>query len=308
MPSHLPANLEQCGRLITSDEINGIISTVKTFPHLSRNELSETICEHLLWFTATGRYKRDACLKLLQKLESAGHIALPPKRKKGPRCGALSKHKVSLPVSKENQPEITCDIQEIKPVTVEPVTSKAEVELWNEHIAQYHYLGYKRPIGCSLRYFVRSDNGNILACLLFAGAAKSITVRDKWIGWSNQQRLRNLPWVVNNSRFVVLPHVKVACLASHILGQIGRRIASDWQTRWGYSPLLMETFVDPQKYQGTCYQASNWKGLGRTTGEGLVRQGKSYTTTPKLIFVKPLAKNFRQQLCSEYLKGNDDEL
>jgi hypothetical protein len=127
--------------------------------------------------------------------------------------------------------------------------------------------------------------------------------RERWIGWSDQQRLRNLPWVINNSRYLIFPWVKVSNLASHVLGQISRQIRVHWHERWGYAPVLMETFVDPQHYQGSCYQAANWQYVGMTSGQGLVRAGKSYQTSAKKIFMKPLVKNYRDLLCSEKLVG-----
>lgn len=296
-------NIEQCGRKITPQEIESIIETIKTFPNLSLTTLIETICEHLEWFTATGRYKNDACSKLLQKLETANAITLPKKRKHAKRRTFKPNIDDTLEGSRSNNQETNCDLRNVKPVSVEPVTNKEEINLWNQYVERYHSLGYKQPFGCFIRYFAKSEGNEILACVMFAGAAQAISVRDKWLGWSKQQRLRNLPWVVNNSRFTIMPWVKIPCLASHILGQISRRICKDWQTLWGYSPLLMETFVDPQMYSGTCYKASNWQEIGRTTGEGLCRKGKTYKTTPKRIFVKPLAKDFREKLSHEYLVG-----
>jgi hypothetical protein len=296
-------DIEQCGRKITAQEIAEITETVKTFPNLSLSTLIETISEHLEWFTATGRYKKDACLKLLQKLEISGAITLPGKRTYSRQSAVKVNLNAVLEVSDNNNQEINCCLRNVKPVSVEPLISGTDVKLWDEYVDQQHYLGHKRPIGCFIRYFAKSTDGEILACVLFAGAARSMSTRDRWIGWSNRQRLRNLPWVINNSRFVIMPWVKIPYLASHILGQIGRRIANDWQTQWGYRPLLMETFVDPAKYTGTCYKASGWENIGRTTGKGLVRKGKKYTTTPKLIFTQPLTKDFREQLCSEYLTG-----
>lgn len=303
MSTSLGVGIEQCGREITLQEIAEIIETVETFPNLSLSVLTETICEHLTWFTATGSYKKDACLKLLQKLETEGAIQLPTKQPHfrhpvtEPRLEAVS---AAIEVTHK---EINCGLQDVKPVSVEPVIDKAEIKLWDQYVDQYHYLGHKRPFGCFIRYFAKSTGNEILACVLFAGAAKSISSRDNWIGWSNNQRLRNLPWVINNTRFAIMPWVKIPCLASHILGQIGRRISRDWHAQWGYRPLLMETFVDPVKYSGTCYKASNWQNIGRTTGEGLARKGKTYTTTQKLIFAKPLVRDFREQLCREYLVG-----
>jgi hypothetical protein len=138
---------------------------------------------------------------------------------------------------------------------------------------------------------------------MFQGAAKALRARDEWIGWRQRQRLRNLAWVINNSRFLIFPWVKVKNLGSHILGQVLRHVRDDWQERWGYSPVLVETFVDPQHYEGSSYKAANWQYLGMTTGEGLLRKGKSYSTTPKKIFVRPLARDFRSLLCSGQLKG-----
>lgn len=303
MSKPLFVDVEQCGRKITVKEIQEIIETVETFPNLCLTTLTETICEQLEWFTATGCYKRDACRKLLEKLEVAKAITLPEKRKRANRRTLTLRPEKAWVIPEQNCQEISCALHDVKPVSVKPVTGKAEIKLWNQYVDRYHYLGHKKPFGCFVRYFAKSADNEILACVMFAGAAQSISVRDKWIGWSGRQRLRNLPWVINNTRFTIMPWVKIPCLASHILGQINRRISTDWQTQWGYRPLLMETFVDPRKYSGTCYKASNWQEIGRTTGEGLARKGKNYATSPKLIFARPLVKDFREQLSREYLVG-----
>lgn len=296
--------IEQCGRKFTSEDIEEIAETIKAFPNLSQTTLTETICEHLAWFTATGRYKKDACLKLLRKIEKTGTIKLPPRRPRPKQ--QIPKAKAAPPDTLQTHQSIHCNLKVVRPISIELATTKTDVVMWNRYVAQHHYLGYKRPFGCVIRYFVRSVKGEILACILLAGAAKSISARDNWIGWNNSQRLRNLPWVINNSRFVIMPWVRIPYLASHVLAQLRRRIVNDWFTLWGYRPLLMESFVDPAKYDGTCYKASNWHLVGKTTGEGLVRKGKAYTTTPKLIFTMPLQKDFRRQLCKEYLTGRID--
>lgn len=154
------------------------------------------------------------------------------------------------------------------------LAGKNSTGLWNEYVSRYHYLGYKRPFGCFLRCFVQSPQG-LLGCLMFQGASKALRSRDRWIGWTQTQRLRNLPWVINNTRFLIFPWVQLKNLASHILGQVARRIREDWQDRWGYSPVLMETFVDPHHYQGSCYKGANWQYLAMSTGDGLVRKGKT---------------------------------
>ena len=185
---------------------------------------------------------------------------------------------------------------------LELVASREARELWNEYVDRHHMLGYQRPFGCTLRYFIVSPRGP-LGCVLLAGAAKSIGVRDAWIGWKDQQRLNNLPWVVNNTRFLIFGWVRVKHLASHILGQLVRRLPQDWEAHWGYRPVLLETFVDPAHFDGICYRAAGWTLLGKTTGRGFRRGRRAYTTTPKLIYVRPLVRNFREGLCSSKLMG-----
>jgi len=294
----------QCGREITGQELDEIQETVGLFPKLSRTELAGTLCEHIGWMTASGSYKRDACLKLLEKLESEGFIRLPEKRKI--RIGGQRQKPISFTSRTEPQSDIACKLKELDSVRVEVVQDKASTGLWNEYVSRYHYLGYKKPFGTFLRYFILCDRG-ILGCILFAGAAKALGVRDKWIGWDDNERLKNLSWVINNTRFLIFEWVRVKNLASHVLGLVRRRIQETWEERWGYRPVLMETFVDPRLYHGSCYKASNWECLGKTTGEGLVRKGKKYTATPKMIFVKPLVKDFRTLLCSDQLKGRVEE-
>ena len=300
MPQRETASIIQCGREITTQELDQIQETVELFPGLSRTELAETICEHLGWMRAAGSYKVDACLKLLEKLEAKGIVRLPVKRVRSrPK---QSESSIPLTVRTQPQPDIVCKLGDLGSVRLKVVTSKEETELWNEYVSHYHYLGYKRPFGYFLRYFVVSEKG-LLGCILLAGAAKALGVRDRWIGWTEEERLKNLPFLINNTRFLILPWVQVRYLASHVLGKVAQRVRVDWQDRWGYQPVLIETFVDPQYYQGSCYKAANWEYLGMTTGEGLVRKGKSYTTTKKKIFVKPLVKDFRVLLCSKQLRG-----
>jgi len=288
-----------CGRTITSPEIKEIQETIRLFPSLSHKELIQTICEHLQWYTAAGANKIDACTKMLEKLERKKIIQLPARRvSKKPE--KIKRYKISITSRTDPQPVMVCKLNELDNVTVEIANNKESVDLFNEFIMRYHYLGYKKPFGYTMRYFVKS-NQDILGCILFSGAAKSIGARDKWIGWVENQRLNNLAWVINNSRFLLFPWVKVKNLVSYIWGQILRNLQLDWQNRWGFTPVLLETFVDPALYNGSSYKASNFKYIGMTKGTGLVRQAKSYTTTPKKIYMKPLTKNFRKILCCEKL-------
>lgn len=300
MPQNEGGSIFQCGREITCQQLDEIQETVGLFPSLSRTELTATISEHLGWVTLTGSNKLDACMKLLEKLECKGLIRLPAKQEQYRRN--RSQRPITLTSRTDRRADITGDLKDIGQVRVEVVTDKESTGLWNEYVSRYHYLGYKQPFGYFLRYFVESEQG-LLGCMLFAGAAKALGVRDRWIGWAKQHRLRNLAWVINNSRFLIFPWVGLKNLASHVLGQVDRRIKDDWQQRWGYSPVLVETFIDPGHFAGSCYKAANWQYLGMTTGEGLVRKGKRYRTSPKMIFVKPLVKEFRSLLCSQQLIG-----
>lgn len=287
-------NLIHCGRTIQPEELAAIKETVAACHRLSRCELVLTICEHLEWRSASGSLKADACHKLLEKLEIQGEVKLPGKRQITP--AEVKPEPVPTPRTAATAP-VAGRLQDLGPVQLATANDKEDTGLWNEYVSRYHYLGYKPPIGCYQRYFIKSEQG-LLGCLLFAGAAKSLAERDRFIGWSTRERLRNLGYLVNNTRFLVFPWVRVKNLASHVLGQAARRLADDWQRRWTYRPVLLETFVDPALYAGTCYLAANWRYLGMTTGQGRVRRGKTYETTPKKIFVKPLAEDFRTVLCS----------
>lgn len=291
--------LKVSGREITSHEITGIQEVSQLCSGLSREELSHTVCEHLDWVTASGRHKVKACLKLLEALEEKGSIELPAKqeRKKIP--------KTVIPKTAGTAPRevLRAELPDIGEVVLKVALNKSDKTRWNEYVDRYHMLGYKKPFGCRVRYFIVSQHGE-LGCILLSGAAKSMGVRDNWIGWADKTRAKNLPWIVNNSRMLIFPWVQVKNLASHALGHLARRVGDDWYERFGYRPLLLETFVDPAHYQGTCYRAAGWTHLGNTTGEGLRRPGREYKTTPKMLFVKPLTKDFREQLCSK-LKGRE---
>ena len=285
--------LMQCGRKISEQEIEQICETVELFPRLAMRELVATICEHLGWHTAAGGLKENACEKLLRKLEARGMLKLPAKQ----RRGGGARRRITFTEKTAVGRRISCSLRDLGPVRLEMVEGE-EKKLWNEYVQRYHPLGYKQPFGYRMRYFIVCELGK-LGCMLFSGAAKELGARDRWIGWTDEQRLQRLAWVVNNTRHLVFPWVQVPNLSSHVLAQLARRIAGDWQKRWSYQPVLMETFVDPH-YAGSCYKAAGWECLGMTTGEGLVRQGRTYTTTPKRIFVKPLVDDFRRLLCSEF--------
>ena len=282
-----------CGREFSAAEIADLCATVAWLPGLPRQELAATLCEHLAWFTLSGTPKIHACLEFLERLRVAGLLALPALRPSPPRRSTAPAAAVE-PVA---EPLVHCALSALAPVSLEVVRDAAVGAQWDALVARWHPLGFQGAFGYRLRYFILAGDRR-LGCVLLAGAARAVAVRDRWIGWTAQARRENLARVVNNSRFLIFPHVRVAHLASHVLGQLARRARADWLDHWGFEPLLLETFVDPRHYAGTCYRAAGWQLLGETSGRGLARPGQSYQSTPRQVWVKPLCADGRDRLCA----------
>jgi len=282
------------GRDFTAAELELIRETVAMFPRLSRPELARTICEHLGWLTASGQYKEWSCLELLARLERWGEVRLPPKGV----AGAVRARRVVASERSEAAGQISGRLGEFEPVAVAPVREPEERRLWNEYVERYHPLGYQVPFGAHQRYFIWGQ-AKRLGCLLFAASAWSLAARDGFIGWTAADRQRRLQLVVNNSRFLIFPWVRVKHLASRALAVAAQRISGDWQARYGYAPVLLETFVDGSRYAGSCYRAANWLALGQTAGRGRMDGHKQYRLAPKLIYVYPLTADFRAWLCGQ---------
>lgn len=282
------------GRVFSAREVEQLQETVGVFSKLSRFELAQTLCEHLGWVTAKGHYKVDACLKALRKLEQLGQIQLPRVQ----ACRVRQAKPLGWGEATDAGEPVAGSVEEFEPVELEAVESGPQMKLWNQYVERYHYLGYQRPFGAHQRYFIvsRKAEPRRLGCLLFAASAWAVAVRDEWIGWSARVRAGRLNWVVNNGRFLIFPWVRMANLASRALGLAARQVGPDWQRRYGYRPVLLETFVDPQRYRGTCYQAANWMRLGETAGRGRMDPHKRYGSTPKIVYVYPLRADFRSLL------------
>lgn len=293
--------MSACGRAVGPEEIRHAQQVVQMCSNLSYHELALTLCEHWGWVGATGKPQRRACEKLLQRLEKQGLLELPARR--GPGGGRSAVVEVAEQEATSSGQSVECALEAVRPVGLERVEGREETTLWNGFVERYHFLGYKRPFGCSQRYYVTSSHGR-LGCLLVASGARALRDRDEWIGWTVQQRLSNLPYVINNSRFLLFPWVRVPHLASHVLGRLARQVRDDWQEKWNYRPVLMETFVDPVIHRGICYRAAGWTVLGETTGSGLKLRGHSYQTSKKLIFVRPLVDDFRERLLTEPRTGS----
>jgi len=279
------------GRAFSDAEVEQVQETVRVFSKLSRWELAQTLCEHLGWVTAKGGYKVESCLKAVRRLEALGLIEGPASR----RYELRKKEPLGPSEATEAGVEVVGSVEDFEPIELQVVEQRPQVELWNQYVGRYHYLGYQRPFGAHQRYFIisRKAEGLRLGCLVFAASAWAVGVRDEWIGWSARARTERLNWVVNNSRFLIFPWVQVKNLASRALALAAHQVGQDWQRRYGYRPVLLETFVDPQRYRGTCYQAANWVQLGETAGRGRMDRHTRYLSTPKLIYVYPLRADFR---------------
>jgi hypothetical protein len=265
------------------------------FSALGVTEIARTVCELLDWRRPGGGLKNHECRQLLERLAAEGLLDLPALRKRG---GTGPRRAVS---SQDLEPAaVECSARECEPIELAVVEGKKESRLWREQIESHHYLGCRVPFGASLRYWARNRDRE-LACLLWTSPAWKMQVRDEWIGWNDEQRRRNLQSIVNNSRFLILPWVRVKGLASKILALSARRIPHDWETRYGKTPLLLETLVDSARFRGTCYRAANWLYLGNTTGRGRMdRDHQNHGQAVKDIYIYPLIRDARQQLRADF--------
>lgn len=295
----LPAYKTFCGERVSQEQRNEIKEIISLFPSLSRNELANTICELFSWKRPTGKLKTVEAIQYLEVLEDWSIIKLPdsrPGKKKG-TCQIIKR------TEKCDEKEIVdLPLKELSPLYLEKITTKENREWFYDFVDRYHYLGYQRPFGAHLRYFIRAGGieDAIIGCLQFSSPAWRMTPRDKYIGWSEEQRVKNLQKIVNNSRFLILPWVRVKNLASKVLAIASKIIQMDWEKTYTYQPVLLETLIDSAyNYTGTCYKAANWVYVGTTTGRGRMdRKKERDSMAPKEIFLYPLCRDFRQELLS----------
>jgi hypothetical protein len=299
------------GRTFSPRELRLIQEVCRDFGNLGRTEISRTVCELLEWKRPSGGLKNHECRLLLERMEALGELKLPVVR----NSGQAGQHRVQLTSHSEPELELVGSAGDYEPITLQVVEKGrgGESRLWRELIERYHYRGCRVPVGANLRYLVRSTRypDRILACLLWTSPAWKIAVRDHWIGWNDRRRQRNLQLIVNNGRFLILPWVRVRDLASKILARSARQIVGDWEKRFGYRPLLLETMVDIGRFRGTCYRAANWISLGRTQGRGRMdRHHRADGQAPKEVFVYPLCRNVRERLqtaTAPVFSGSDGE-
>jgi Druantia protein DruA len=280
------------GREIQQQDILYIRTLIEQYPQDSRRKLSTRLCEAWQWRQSNGALRDMVCRGLLLMLERAGQITLPP-------VHYVRHNPLATRVRPETAPIDTVPIEarlrDLQPLQLELVRRTPHEPLFNSLMEAHHYLGYEQPVGEHLKYLVWAQ-GRPVACLAFSSAPRHLGSRDRYIGWSAEARRRNIHFLAYNTRFLILPWVRVEHLASHILGRMAARISEDWQRMYGHPIYFLETFVDPKRFRGTCYRAANWVLLGKTTGRG--KQSNSYVPNRSIkeVLGYPLTPKFHDLL------------
>jgi hypothetical protein len=283
--------MKYCGRDFEPTEIDLLRELLKT-PQINRSRLSRELCERLNWRRDNGDLKDMSCRVALLRMQVDGLITLPPPRNLKPVAYRSYPHIEQAVLEPVSIPSI-----KLAALSVDLVLTKADSLLWNAYIQRHHYLGHQPMPGAQLRYFVRAA-GHIVAALGFGPSAWKVKPRDQVIGWTSDQRRRNLHLIVNNARFLILPWIHCKNLASRILALISRRLPADWHARYAYRPVLLETFVEKPRFTGTRYKAANWQNLGDTQGRGKLDTLHRNAQPIKRIWIYPLARNFQRHLCN----------
>jgi hypothetical protein len=281
------------GRIFTEQDIEGVRELVARYPDKSRFFISKELCRLWNWTQANGTPKDMVCRSLLLKLHREGRITLPPPRMAPTWLAGPRKSPARVEV---DDSLCAVPLAELAPLSLLPVRRTPLERLYKGLIEEHHYLGFARPVGEHLEYIAFSDTRPV-ACIGFCSAPRHIGTRDRYLGWKREERIANLHKVAINTRFLILPWVHVPHLASHLLGQIARRISRDWENIYHHPIVWLETFVDPARgFTGTCYKAANWQCLGLTTGRGKNDNTRKPNRSLKYVFGYPLVKNFRKAL------------
>jgi len=282
------------GRTITGGDIAFIKDLIAAHPRESRRALSTKLCEAWQWRQANGALRDMVCRGLLLMLHRAGHIELPPV--KFVPHNPLAVRVRPVPALIDTTP-MEVNLRDIQPLEFAQVRRSGDEPLFNSLMEEHHYLGYEQPVGEHLKYLVWA-NGRPVACMAWSSAPRHIGARDRYIGWDQQARRRNIRLIAYNTRFLILPWVKAPHLASHILGRMAARLSTDWEQVYAHPIYFVETFVDSERFRGTCYRAANWVVLGKTTGRG--KQSNSYVPNRSIkeVLGYPLTKRFRELLGS----------
>ena len=279
-------------RRLSEPDIAFIRELIAAHPRASRRQLSTKLCQAWNWVQANGALRDMVCRSLMLQLHRAGLIELPPVVKVPPN--PLARRAAPVHIEVETQP-LHATLRDIQPLELRPVRRTPDEALFNSLLAQYHYLGYTQPVGEHLKYLVYAKQRPI-ACFAWSSAPRHLGSRDRFIGWCAEARLKNIGLLAYNSRYLILPWVTVEHLASHLLGRIVHVLAADWERAYAHPIYFVETFVDPQRFRGTCYRAANWIYLGVTTGRGKDAPTHQPNRPIKEVFGYPLVKDFRQRL------------
>lgn len=277
---------------ITEDKIEQIRGIIAENPGWNRTKISQYICRLWCWQSPNGELKDISCRDMLRELDKANRISLPAAQKPSRSQGSADR----IRHFEHDTTPIHARLSQLRPLRVSRVDSGKDLALFKSYIDQYHYLGFDRTIGENMKYMVCSRDGKPLSCLLFGSAAWSCRERDHFIGWDKAQRIRGLSRMTNNSRYLLFPWVKVEYLASHILSLVTRRVADDWQAKYGHRVCCLETFVQTDRFRGVCYRAANWIFAGATTGRGRDGGHKHAILPLKDIYLYPLVKDFKTAL------------
>ena len=280
------------GRKIVSEDIELIKKLIDANPSWGRTRLSKELC--ILWDlkSANGSLKDMSCRNLLLKLQKQKLLTLPAPKKKANN----DKRNSSIRLVLHSTLPVRASLKDLSPVQIKLVDDRSELDLFKCFLSAYHYLGFSGTVGENLKYMVYDNSGRPLACLLFGSSAWACGPRDDFIGWSREKRSKNLSLTTNNTRFLILPWVSVKYLASHILSKVCQRIEDDWTAKYGHPIYLLETFVERDRFRGTCYKASNWTSVGMTKGRSRNDRYSTMKVPVKDIYLYPLTKRFRKVL------------
>ncbi len=291
----LTTKIRFCGQPVSLEELSVIKSVISDCGGISRTELASTICELLEWRRPNGKLKTVECRNLIEEMAENALVRLPPGRSGRPPGSRTSVASRTVVVDIE----LSGTKNQFEPIEIVPIAGKEDNALWRAMVERHHYLGHRVPFGAHIRYFIRVHNPEpiVAGCLQFSSPAWRMEARDRHIGWDDAARRANLQRVVCNSRFLILPTVRIRNLASSVLSLAAARIASDWESRFAVRPLLLETLVDAARFSGVCYRAANWLEAGQTTGRGRNdRQHFHHGESPKTVFLYPLTKKALRQL------------
>jgi hypothetical protein len=283
------------GRKIAPEDIELIKKLIDTNPSWGRTRLSKELC--ILWNfkSANGSLKDMSCRNLLLKLQKQKLVTLPAPKKKANNDKRNSFTRLVL----HSSLPISAKLKDLSPIQIKPVEDRSEFDLFKCFLSAYHYLGFSGTVGENLKYMAYDSSDRPLACLLFGSAAWASGPRDGFIGWNRDQRSKNLSLTTNNTRFLILPWVSVKYLASHILSKVCQRIKDDWTAKYGHPIYLLETFVERDRFEGTCYKAANWTRVGMTKGRSRNDRYNTMKVPVKDIYLYPLTKRFRKVLSGE---------